>query len=1294
MQKHSERVSGSFREDIGKCMYVDQNILRRRLAKLQPDAPQQMQRFKLQLKRALARKQAREAACPKISFTGELPIYAKLDELAAAINGNQVVIVCGETGSGKTTQIAKLCLSIGRGLHGFVGHTQPRRIAARAVATRISEELGTPLGEAVGFKIRHSDTTSPHTYIKIMTDGILLAELQQDRWLERYDTLIIDEAHERSLNIDFLLGYIKRLLPERPELKVIITSATIDVERFSKFFNSAPVIEVSGRTYPVDVMYRPLDDYTKEAVDTDQEHAALLASIRELSQYGQGDILIFLEGEREIHEASQFLQRENLPDTDILPLYSRLSSSRQSTIFRPHIRRHIILATNIAETSLTIPGIRYVIDKGYARISRYSRRNKVQQLPVEKISRASADQRKGRCGRVAEGICLRLYSEEDYESRPEFTDPEILRTNLASVILQMKSLKLGDITAFPFLEAPDSRYINDGSRLLNEIQALDKNGHLTKTGRLVSRLPVDPRLGAILVAANEFGCVNEILIIVSALSAQEPRERPLDAQEKADEAHQRFADEHSDFLSYISIWQFFHQQMKKLSHSQLRRLCQQNFISYIRMREWKEVRKQLADQLREIGFLENRHPASYEAIHSALIRGFLGNVAMKTGTREYTGARGIKLHIFPGSSQFARMPKWIIAAELVETTRLYARTVASIDPRWLIKPAGHISKSEYYEPFWDKKAQHVLAYERITLYGLVLVTGQKINYAKINPGECRKIFIRDALLEEQLDMNAPFILHNHRIVEDIRLLEKKARRHDIFNEQAFYDYYDTVIPADICDGHIFRKWYQSASRRDEKLLYVDPETIMYHQADTITSADYPDRTSFHNNKLNIRYKFDPGAADDGVSLDIPVYLLNQLEQEALDRLIPGMMSEKISFLLKSLPKNLRRQLVPIPDTVAECAEKISTQGSTLTASLEDYLFRTRGIKLQDDVWSGIKLPDHLRINIRVIDNDKKIVEQGRDLKKLQADLYTHIEKEFTAISDKIIEQDNILEWNFGELPETCDIEVNHTSIRLFPALVDMDSSVSIRLFDNRNKAEHEMHHGLIRLFCIASKKEFKYLEKNLPHFKEMNLYYSSLGQSNEFKQSLFDLITDEVFLSHGRTIRSQQEFNAALVQGRPMLVNVANDICKLIHVVLKKYNQIVNLLEDKKFSRMSEALEDINEHLSHLVYEGFIGDELLPDLRQYPRYLDAILKRLEKLAFSPEKDKRQLQKIEPFWNYYLELIESGVFSNSDELVREYWRMLEEYRVSLFAQELGTSRSVSAKKLNRQIELIKTAGGSA
>lgn len=1286
-------MADKLKQEIAECLPRDRRRLRRRLRQTNPADQERMESLRQQVAAARARKTQRTANRPVVDFAMDLPIHARLDDIRTAMQSHQLIVLCGETGSGKTTQLPKLCLDIGRGIDGLIGHTQPRRLAAQAVARRIAEELHTPLGEAVGYQIRHTDVTSEATYIKLMTDGILLAELQRDRQLEKYDTLIIDEAHERSLNIDFILGYLRQLLPRRPDLKVIVTSATIDVDRFSAHFNDAPVIEVSGRSYPVEVRYR-LPDKAEAAGDAqrdeDFEQQALLEAIRELSREGQGDMLIFMEGEREIHETAKFLGRQNLKDTDILPLYSRLSSTRQSRIFQPHQRRHIVLATNVAETSLTIPGIHYVIDRGYARISRYNRRSKVQQLPVEKISRASAEQRKGRCGRVADGICIRLYPEQDYAARPEFTDPEIRRTNLASVILQMKALNLGDIHEFPFIDKPDARYINDGLRLLTELQALDQDGQLTRIGRQLARLPLDPRLGRILLAANDLHCVSEIMIIVSALSANDPRERPLDAQQKADAAHARFQDEHSDFLFFLNLWRFYQEQAKKLSQNRLRKLCQQNFISYIRMREWAEVRKQLQELLADMDIHPNRTAADENNIHHAIIQGFLSHIALKTDVREYTGARGIKFNIFPGSGQFTKLPKWIVAAELVETSRLYARTAAAIDPQWLIRAAAHLLQREYSEPYWDARAQQVMAREKISLYGLVLAADQRVNYGRIKPGEARIIFMRQALVEGNYRTNATFFAHNKKIIDEIKSLERKARRHDIFNEEALYDFYERHIPAGIYNGPLFEKWYRAEAKGNPGLLRIDAPEIMYHEAESVTANDYPDALKIGGNRLAIDYKFEPGARDDGVNIDVPLVLLNQVSREQLDYLVPGLFEEKIVFMLKALPKNIRKNLVPVPDTARECAQAIQSGTGSLAGQIAAYLFRSRGVRIPEDAWASIQFPEHLLFNIRVYDEANQVVAKGRDLNALRNSLAKNIQAEFKALDASPLERDDITRWDFGDLPQTVQLEINRTPVTAYPALTDMKDSVAIRVFDTQGKARTSMQQGLRRLFMLESGKDFKYLEKHLPRFGQMSIYYAPVGKSADLKAELIDLIAKQVFLADDPDIRSAQEFSRRREEGVTGLISEANRLCDLVHDILKRFHELKQKLSGIKDAGKSGSVIDIVDHLDHLIYPGFLRHVPMQLLEHYPRYLDAINKRLEKLAYAPARDGKQLERLLPFWNLYKDLMETGKRAgNGHDDIDQFRFLLEEYRVSLFAQELGTATPVSHERIQKLVDKIHT-----
>jgi ATP-dependent RNA helicase HrpA len=1276
-----EDISGK----IAKCMLRDRDRLTREYQRVNSSQHDALQK---NIETALARKQSKIDALPGLEFPEILPVSARREEIATAIQNSQVVIVCGDTGSGKTTQIPKICLGLGRGIDGFIGHTQPRRIAARTIASRIAEELKSELGQAVGYKIRHSDKTGADTYIKLMTDGILLAELQQDRLLSAYDTLIIDEAHERSLNIDFILGYLRNILPQRPDLKIIITSATIDVNRFSEHFFNAPVVEVSGRTYPVDVWYRPIDE-DNEADDETERENAILSAINELNAVERGDVLIFLEGEREIHETSKFLEKQNLANTDVLPLYARLNSSRQSKIFRPHKRRHIVLSTNVAETSLTIPGIRFVIDAGYARISRYSHRSKVQRLPVEKISRASAEQRKGRCGRVADGICVRLYSEIDFEQRQEFTDPEIMRTNLASVILQMKALRMGDIEHFPFIDKPDKRFIKDGLRLLTEISAINAKGHLTKSGKWIARLPIDPRMGRMLIAANDWHCLSEMLIIVSALSIQSPKERPQEAQEKADKTHAEFEDDHSDFLWYVNFWNFYRKQAKKLSKGQLRKMCGQKFVSYLRMLEWQEIHRQLSRLTADMNLSRNSQAAEYQNIHCALLSGLLSHVAVKTDTNEYLGARNIKLHIFPGSGQFSKTPKWMVAAELAETTRLYARVVAKIDSQWLLNVGKHLLQRNYSEPYWDAKAQQVSGYEKVMLFGLTVVARNRINFGPVDPEEARHIFIRHALVYEELNSKAEFYKHNHQVIEEIKQLEKKSRRIDILDDEAIYQFYDSRVPEGIYATAQFEKWRKQKEQSDHEYLYMDSAEIMLHQADAVTELSYPDNLAINHIQLPLSYQFEPGHESDGISIDIPLHVLNQIDEHHLQQLVPGMLKEKIEVLLRSLPKRIRRQLVPIPETVKECMQHIDTDASSITRNLSEYFFRRKGIEIKDEDWKQTELPEHLKMNIRVLDQDSNVLSSGRCLHQLKSDLTTHMEESLTQLPNIQDSEESFTQWEFDDLPEVVETEVNELTIKAYPALVDNHDSVLIQHFDTEKKASQYMHYGLLRLYSLVLSKDLKYLKKNLPKLDKIKLYYAALGSVDEMVESILYAVLEQLFLPDGKMARTKAEFDTSIKQGVPKLIETGNELCGLVTDILKRHHEITITMKASMQPSSLRAFADIKEQLSMLIYDGFAEETALVYLKSMPRYLDAIQKRLEKLSYSPEKDASKLAQLKPLWDEWMQLIEknSATDNISEELDEFHW-LLEEFRVSLFAQELKTAMPVSQARLLKQLKNIR------
>ncbi|MEX2517010.1 MAG: ATP-dependent RNA helicase HrpA [Gammaproteobacteria bacterium] len=1244
----------------------------------------------------------RRAACPAIELPSDLPISGRSEEIISAIRSHQVLIICGETGSGKTTQIPKLCLAAGRGIAGQIGHTQPRRLAAQTLANRIAAELQTEPGTAVGYKIRHTDQTRPGTFIKLMTDGILLAELRTDRDLLGYDTLIIDEAHERSLNIDFMLGYLKQLLPRRPDLKVIITSATIDVDRFSKHFNDAPVIEVSGRSYPVDVRYQPVaagDD------DLAFEHA-VLSAIRELTHIDRGDILIFLEGEREINELAKFLRKQTLPDTEILPLYARLGSAGQGRIFAAHQQRHIVLATNIAETSLTIPGIRYVIDPGYARISRYSPRSKIQRLPIEKISQAAANQRKGRCGRQSDGICIRLYSADDFDQRPLFTEPEIRRTNLASVALQMLALRLGDMREFPFLEPPDPRQINDAERLLADLAATRKDKkqllQLTETGRQLAQMPIDPAFGRMLLAAADYQCLQEALIIVSALSIQDIRERPLDAQQQADAAHARFRDERSDFLEYLQLWQFCDIQSEKLSRNQFRHLCRENFLSYVRWREWRDIHRQLAQQMRMFGYKKNNEPADYETLHTALATGLLGGIAQKTEPGKYTGAHGTSLKIFPGSSQFVKQPKWIMAAERVETSQLFARTAAAIEPEWLLKPAAHLVKSDYFDPVWNPDQQRINAFEKISLHGLVLVPRRRIDYARIDPADARRRFIQHALVEGELRKQAPFFQHNQQVVADIRRLEHKSRRPDIFDEQALFEFYDERLPDSINDGPGLTAWRKQAEREQPELLFISAGQISRQPLDDIT--EYPDQVAVNGLQLPVDYAFQPGHEADGVTISVPVSLLNQLSASnsnaVFEQLVPGLLEEKVVSLLRALPKNLRRQFVPIPDTARKCLPMLRRQtGSSLSQALGACLLQMTGVNIPMSAWQDAEVPAHLQPRLRLVDANGNELDCSRDFAELSARWQSVATSQFSNQLDQAADEtvaafnrDGLTDWDFTELPEQIMAGQGDLHWTAYPSLVDKINSVALACFDTAGRALAETQQGLRRLYMLVLDKDLRYLERNLPHTQEICLAYSTLGRRQDLINDFLQRVTQQACMPGNEIVRSRAAFQQRLDTARPQLVSIANDLAELLYDILRRNRKLRVQLDGNITPQLLAAVTDIREQLDALIYPGFVATTDIKKLQHFPRYMDAIERRLQRLEQNPVKDKQLANEVAYWWHDYQQLAEAyGPDQNRPAAIDDYRWLIEEFRVSVFAQELKTAQPVSAKRLKALREQLRQTG---
>ncbi|MFQ6023753.1 MAG: ATP-dependent RNA helicase HrpA [Acidiferrobacterales bacterium] len=1277
-------------EEVGEAMLIDRRRFRRQLSRLRartergsPDDSLSLafQHLQREIRQSVERHTHRRLHRPIPTFPDPLPVVERREEIARAIVEHPIVVICGETGSGKTTQLPKICLELERGVSGLIGHTQPRRIAARSVAERVAQELTTDVGGAVGYKVRFHDRLGPSTYIKIMTDGILLAETQSDRFLEQYDTLIIDEAHERSLNIDFLLGYLRTLISKRKDLKLIITSATIDPDRFSQHFSNAPIIEVSGRVYPVEVRYRPLEDSNEDDRDCVLQEA-ILDAVDELSAIDRGDILVFLSGEREIRETAEALRKHHPPNTEVLPLYARLSALEQSKVFQRHSKRRIVLATNVAETSLTVPGIRYVIDSGYARIGRYSHRTKVQRLPIERISRASADQRKGRCGRMSAGICVRLYSEEDYAERPEFTEPEVRRTNLAGVVLQMKALGLEDVQRFPFIDGPDPRLIKDGFKLLTELGALDTDERLTPIGHQLARLPVDPRIGRMILAARNESCLNEVLIIASALSVQDPRDRPLAAAQKADERHRQFLDERSDFLTFLNLWDAFHDQVRHLSKNKLRAFCRQNFLSYVRMQNWHDTHRQLCSLVKGVGFRVNQAPARYPNIHRALLTGLLGSIGFKRGNGEYLGARGTRFSIFPGSALFKKNPKWIMAAELVETARVYAHTVAAIEPEWIEEISGSLCRRTYLEPYWDRTQAAVVAYEQVTLYGLVIVSGRRVNYGSMDPAAARTIFIRHALVHGNYDGSPAFLKHNRELLGEIEELEHKSRRRDILvDEDQVFQFYDRSVPPDLCDGLSFERWYQQTQQQNPRLLFVTREELVRHGAAGVTAEHFPDQLNVDGMDFGLDYHFEPGYSADGVTMTVPVAALNQLNPSRFEWLVPGLLREKLVALIKSLPKSLRRHFVPASHFADACLQAVSPCDQRVTAVLGEHLARMTGVTIPNEAWRSESLPPHLRMNFRLVDTRSRVIAMGRDLEELQRDHGEHACKRFAEISSMQFEKENITRWNFGDLPERVALRRDGQSVQAFPALVDKGLTVSLKLFDTPHKAEQVMRGGLRRLFILRMPQQIKYLQKNLSGIQQMCLHYASLGGCTELKEDLVNATVDRVFVGDEVWVRNGQEFDKREQEGKQQLLSTANTLCELVSTTLAHYHAVHSRLGGATPSSWEHAISDMQNQLERLVYKGFVSRTPYRWLLQLPRYLQAMLMRFERLEQGPAKDRNKQSQIMPLWQAYLTRSEACRWTDKESQVLEDYRWwLEELRVSLFAQELKTAFPVSVRRL--------------
>ncbi|KXB31252.1 ATP-dependent RNA helicase HrpA [Dechloromonas denitrificans] len=1277
------------------------------------------QKLQAELGALLAQSQAavvaRRGKLPKPEFQTDLPVNERRADIADLIEKNQVVIVCGETGSGKTTQLPKICLDLGIGSRGLIGHTQPRRLAARSVATRLAQELKTQVGAGVGVKIRFHDKSTTDSWVKLMTDGILLAESQSDPYLNAYEAIIIDEAHERSLNIDFLLGYLKQLLPKRPDLKVIITSATIDAERFSQHFNGAPVIEVSGRLYPVDVRYRPVSDLEKQDDERDL-YDAIVDAADELSRLGSGDILVFLPGEREIREAAEALRKHALARPgmssahapEILPLFSRLSAGEQDRIFKPSgNQRRIVLATNVAETSLTVPGIRYVIDTGLARVKRYSYRNKVEQLQIEKISQAAARQRAGRCGRVAAGVCIRLYDELDFNARAPFTDPEILRSSLAGVILRMKSLKLTDVESFPFIEPPPAKAIADGYALLQELGGLDEENRLTKVGESLARLPLDPRIGRMLVAARDLGCLKEVMVIAAGLSVQDPRERPQERQQAADEKHKLFADEKSEFLSWWKLWNWFQNAVEhKKSNKQLVDTCHAHFLSYLRLREWREVHSQLHAMIGELaakdgGWKESEIPGTYDAIHQALLSGLLGNIGCKADeSGYYLGARGIRYLIHPSSPLQKKAGKWIMAAEITETTRLFGRCVARIEPDWLEKVGAHLIKRSYFDAHWEKKAMQVAGWERTTLYGVVINPKRRIHYGPLAPAEAREIFIRQGLVGEEIDdayaKRWPFYQHNQKQIRDIEHLEHKQRRQDVLvDDELIFAFYDSIIPEGIHNGATFDHWRKEAERDNPKLLYLSKDDLMRHSAAGVTTEAFPHHLKVGGVEYTLTYHFEPGSPRDGVTLTLPLAQLNQIPVQRMEWLVPGLLKEKLVQLIKTLPQKIRAKLVPVPEFVEEFMstvagnEKKMNQG--LIQPLIDHILEARGLNARGwavtpDAFRPDALPPHFSMNYKLIDEHGRQLDMQRSLVALRAEWGKEAKQEFAELHETPSEYTKLTDWTFGELPELMEVPVAGQTVLGYPGLTDDGESVSLKVFDSAEEAAAAHRAGLLRLFMLQFRDQVKYFDKNVPGLTQMGMQYMALGSNDDLKRQIIALTFERACLTEPLPT-TPNAFKSRCGDSKARLGLIMQEVCRMVGTVLTEWQAVTKKLP--AFKAHAAVVQDIEAQVKRLMGKSFVTDTPFERLQHYPRYFKAIQVRLDKLKANPARDAQLMAEYGPLWtNYERRAIQLAKLGTIDPQIEQFRWLLEELRVGLYAQELRTPVPVSTKRLQKQWEGIK------
>ncbi|MCX4665987.1 ATP-dependent RNA helicase HrpA [Streptomyces sp. NBC_01381] len=1266
--------------------------------------------------KAAARMAERGSRLPAITYPEELPVSQKKDDIAAAIRDHQVVIVAGETGSGKTTQIPKICMELGRGLRGMIGHTQPRRIAARTVAERVADELNTPLGEAVGWKVRFTDQVGGDTYVKLMTDGILLAEIQTDRELRAYDTIIIDEAHERSLNIDFLLGYLAQLLPKRPDLKVVITSATIDPERFSRHFGEAPIVEVSGRTYPVEVRYRPLLEDDSDDTDRDQI-TAITDAVEELQSEGKGDILVFLSGEREIRDTADALNKKNYRFTEVLPLYARLSHAEQHRVFQQHTGRRIVLATNVAETSLTVPGIKYVIDPGTARISRYSHRTKVQRLPIEAISQASANQRKGRCGRTSDGICIRLYSEDDFVSRPEFTDAEILRTNLASVILQMTAAGLGEIEKFPFIDPPDHRNIRDGVQLLQELGALDPTQkdvrkRLTPQGRKLAQLPVDPRLARMVLEADKNGCVREVMVIAAALSIQDPRERPAEKQTQADQQHARFKDETSDFLAFLNLWRYVREQQKERGSSSFRRMCKSEYLNFLRIREWQDIYTQLRTVAKQMGIHLNEDDAPEQQVHISLLAGLLSHIGMKDvkeskdsdpkqrgGRSEYLGARNAKFAVFPGSALFKKPPRFIMSAELVETSRLWARVNARIEPEWVEPLAQHLLKRTYSEPHWEKDQAAVMATEKVTLYGVPLVTDRKVNYGRIDPEVSRDLFIRNALVEGDWRTHHKFFAANRKLLTEVEELEHRARRRDILvDDETLFDFYDQRVPEEVVSGAHFDSWWKKKQREEPELLDFERSMLINEKAGDVSKDDYPDSWRQGQLKFRVTYQFEPGADADGVTVHVPLQVLNQVTDEGFDWQIPGLREEVVIELIRSLPKPIRRHYVPAPNYAKAFLDRAVPLQEPLHVTLARELQRMVGVPVSPDDFDLTRVPDHLKITFRITDERRKKLAEDKDLEALKLQLRPKARKALSQAAaataertgGSAVERTGLTDWTLGTLSRVFETRRAGQPVKAYPALVDDGSAagtVSVRLFDTEAEQQQAMWKGTRRLILRnIPVNPAKFASDKLTNAQKIALSANPHGSI----QALFDdcamAAADKLIGDFGGPAWDEESYRKLYEKVRAEIVDATVRTVGQVQQVLAAWQACERRLKSTKSPTLLANLTDVRAQLDALIRPGFVtatGLRRLPDLM---RYMVAADRRLQQMPTNVQRDTSRMEKVHEMQDEYAWLLEQLPQGRPvpQEVLDIRW-MIEELRVSYFAHALGTAYPVSDKRIVKAID---------